>query len=244
MRLGDLEFHYVSHVCFVFRSPGGAILVPDPFFAPSFWWNGHVERYLSPPEFPVERMTTCDLVFISHIHGDHFDADAVCAIRKQTGARIIAPYDVIDVLLGRGEPKKALIAAEEGKEVREKDLSIIALDGYDRSVDSRGFPNKFSALIRSGNTQLFYSGDCHELPPAMQGKEVDGIFWWPHPDENKVRVFCGGLKFKNWVIMHGDRFEPGEFLCNLNMEEQRRRMLKSAPHANIIVPERAQGFPY
>jgi len=243
LQIGDIEFHYVSHVCFMFRSPGGATVITDPFWAESFEWNGHTERYLSPPDLPLERITECDAVFVSHNHGDHYDPVAVARIRRQTGARVLAPPDVIEDLLKRGEPREGLISLEEGTEWRQGELAVTALGGYDRAVDAQGRCIKFSILLQCGGTTFFYSGDCHQPPPAMRGREVDALFLWPLRDEWKVRGFAESFRFKNWVLMHGDRFAPGDFWCNLDMEEQRRAMMRIVPQANIIVPKRIGDFP-
>ena len=244
MRFDDVEVHHISHVSFIFRSPGGAVLVTDPLFAGAFEWQGHIEQYLSPPAFPPEHITRCDAIFISHIHGDHYDPDAVSRIRRQTACRVLAPHEVVEDLLERDESAEGLMSLEDGKDISEADLIVTPMAGYDESLDSEGRPNKFSALIRCGETQLFYSGDCHNPPPALRGRGVEAIFLWPHPDEEKIRAFADAVRFDAWVLMHGDRFEPGDFLCNLDLAEELRRVQKLVPHADVIVPTRLREFPY
>ena len=243
MKIGNLDVHYVSHVCFILRSPEGATLITDPFFGDGFAWQGGYERYLSPPEFPATDITACDAVFVSHIHGDHFDPDAVVAIRKQTGCRVLASPDVIDVLLERGEAAEGLVALSEGTGAIVGDMAVTAMAGYDNSADEQGRSNKFSLHVTCGDTRVFYSGDCHEAPPAMRGGKVDAILWWPHSSDDTIRAFAEGIDFEQWVLMHGDRFDPGNFLCNLDMAEQAERVAKLAPDAKIIVPERLDAFP-
>ena len=77
MKIAHFQVEYLSHVCFTFTSPAGAVVVTDPFFAEGFEWQGHFERYLTPPDVAPEEISPCDVVFVSHIHGDHFDPDAV-----------------------------------------------------------------------------------------------------------------------------------------------------------------------
>ena len=243
MRFGDIKVDYIAHVSFVFRSPGGAVLITDPFFAGAFEWQGHIEQYLSPPTFPPEAVTAADAIFISHIHGDHYDPDAVSRIRARTGCRVLAPQEVVEDLLERDEAEEGLVAVREAQQVAVGDLTLTAMTGYDDSVDAQERPNKFSLLIEGGTTRLFYSGDCHNPPPALRGQEVDAIFLWPHPDEEKVEAFARGLSFRTWVLMHGDRFAPGDFLCNLDMAEEQRRIQKLVPTADVVVPTRLEEFP-
>ena len=40
--------------------------------------------------------------------------------------------------------------------------------------------------------------------------------------------------------MHGDRFEPGDFLCNMDYSEQKARLEKLLPDVEVIIPERVE----
>jgi len=239
----DIQAHLLAHVAFLFRSRAGTVLLTDPLFAGAFEWQGHIEQYLSPPAFPPEAITKCDLLFVSHAHGDHYDPDAIARIRRTTGCRVLAPPEVVDDLLGRGEAESGLVALEDGQAISHGGLTLTAIAGYDESADAQGRPNKFSLLITCGETRLFYSGDCHEPPPALRGQQVAAIFWWPHDDAAAVRAFADAVRFPAWVLMHGDRFQPGAFLCNLDMAAERRRVQPLVPHADIIVPARLKECP-
>lgn len=242
MDIGRVAVTYLSHVCFQFRSPSGRVLLTDPFFADGFEWKGRHERYLSPPEVDLGEIRLCDVVFVSHIHGDHFDPGAVLAIQKRTGATVIGPADVVDVLVREGASADRLIVAEEGKRLDFHDLVLGTYCGYDNSRDAQGRDNKFSLLIECGPTALFYSGDCHELPPAVRGAKVDATFCWPHPDDDKLVALCLGLDTRRFVLMHGDRFEPGDFFCNIDHDEQKRRIEGLVPGVEVIVPDRARSL--
>ena len=238
MRIGDLEVQYVSHVCFIFTSPKGNVVVTDPFFAEGFEWKGRVERYLSRPEISPGDVRRCDAVFVSHIHGDHFDPDAVETIVGNTGAEVWAPGDVIEALLARGMDSARLVRLSEGMALRAGDVSAEALAGYDDSYDEQGRPNKFSLLMESGGARVFYSGDCHEPPPGMSGREVDATFAWAHPDGETLRRFCSAFKTGQYVLMHGDRFDPGDFYCNFDLEQEKQRLEAVLPGVPVILPER------
>ena len=241
MRFGSVEVDFISHVSFLFRSPGGAVVLTDPLFSGAFEWQGHIEQYLSPPPFPPEDVARCSALFISHVHGDHYDPEAVRAIRRRTGCRVLAPAEVIEDLAEQGEAAEGLMAVEEGRELAEGDFALTPMAGYDGSEDAAGRPNKFSLLLGCGGTELFYSGDCHNPPPALRGREVEAVFLWPHPDEEKVAAFAEAVRFRFWVLMHGDRFAPGDFLCNLDLEAERRRIQSLVPGVDVVVPERMEG---
>jgi len=241
MKLGDINIDFFSHVCFQFKSKQGGVIITDPFFADGFEFEGHFEKYLTGPDVKIEDITTCDAVFVSHIHGDHFDPEAVSAIHKQCGCKIIAPADVLAVLENMAISKDFLIGAREGATFQIKDMTLKTYGGYDpKHKDEMGNQNKFSLIISSNSTSLFYSGDCHSLPPGVKGMNFDAMFCWPLPDDAKLQALCSGLNTGQFVMMHCDRFDPGQFICNMDMAREKERVERVAPHLKVIIPQRIQ----
>ena len=242
MTIGEIRIDYLSHVCFIFTSPSGIRVITDPFFAEGFQWTRGWERCLTPPDVPVESIRKCDVVFISHIHGDHYDPAAVEAIHRQTGADILAPADVCDDLSARGIAASHLKMASEGAAFNYGDFQLQTHGGYDNSFDGQKRPNKFSLHLATCATRLFYSGDCHDPPPSMNGRRVEAVFAWVHPSDAKLAAFLKAIPCARYVLMHGDRFEPGNFYCNMDMEKEKQRVLRFAPHVEAIIPERVHAI--
>lgn len=238
MNIGDFIVDYISHVSFLFRSPQGTIMLTDPLFADGFTWNGHFEAYLSPPDISIEEITQCDAIFITHIHGDHCDHEAIKKINERTQARIFAADEILESLQEFGIPSESLVHIDDGVEAKIGDVDLLPLCGYDNSFDAKERPNKFSAIIKNGETRLFYSGDCHAVPPGLKGETVDAIFLWPHPNDKNLLAFSNNVEFSRFVLMHGDRFEPGDFFCNMDYSEQKSRLEKLMSDVEIIIPER------
>ncbi len=238
MKIGEFSVGHLSHVSFLFRSPQGTIVLTDPLFAKGFMWKGHYEFYLSPPLIALEEITRCDAIFVSHIHGDHYDPPAIQYIHERTKARILAPEDVLGSLRCVGVSDKYLVHIEDGVEIRINDVELTPLTGYDPSLDTQGRPNKFSLIVEAGISRLFYSGDCHRAPPGLKGKRVDAIFLWPHPDDKVLLQFHENVEFSKLVLMHGDHFEPGSFLCNLGYSVEKERIHRLLPTVEVIIPER------
>ena len=240
MRIGEFIVDYLSHVSFMFLSPQGIAILTDPLYADGFMLNGHFESYLSPPDVPIEEIARCDAIFVTHIHGDHCDHEAIKNIHERTRARILAPDDVLESLRDAGIADEYLVHIEDGVKVEMGDVTLVPLSGYGNSFDEKGRPNKFSMIFEAGDTNLFYSGDCRTAPPGLKGKSVDAIFFWPHPDDEKLLRFREDVDFSSFVLMHGGHFEPGEFLCNLDYSEEKSRLEKLLPCVNIIIPERVK----
>lgn len=243
MKIGEIEFLYLAHASFLFRTPQGKTLLTDPFFAGGFEWHGRWEKHLSPPELGVRDVRECDVIFVSHSHGDHFDPDAILSIQERTEARVLAAGEILEVLRKKGADVSRLVEATEGACHGLGDLAVRTYAGYDDSYDRLGRPNKFSLLIETGPTRLFYSGDCHELPPAVRGMSVAAMFCWPHTDAARLEALCRGISASRFVIMHCDRFEPGDFLCNKDVQAEKRRIETIVPGIEVVVPERHSALP-
>lgn len=238
MNIKQLEFFYLGHVTFLFRSDKDTILLTDPMFGKGFMWQGHFESYLNPPNFSPNKIRRCDAIFVSHIHGDHYDPESIEGIHRRTKARILAPEEVLKSLDDRGIDEEYLMHIENKIKIDINDIRIIPLSGYDNSIDKSGKPNKFSILIETGKTRVFFSGDCHEIPPDLKGEHLDAIFSWPFPNDETLINFCMNVKFSKFVLMHGGKFKPGDFLCNFDYYKEKERIERLFPNVDVVVPEK------
>jgi L-ascorbate metabolism protein UlaG (beta-lactamase superfamily) len=161
----------------------------------------------------------------------------VLTILRNNRANAWAPPEVAEDLVARGLDPARAVALTEGARLKVKDLEAMAFAGYDGSHDAQGRANKFSLLLQAGGTAVFYSGDCHEPPPAMRGRSVDAVFCWPHPDDAKLRGLCQAIPARQFVLMHGDRFEPGDFFCNFDYAKEKARVERLAPGMEVVIPE-------
>jgi len=246
-KIGDFDIVFLSHVCFQFRTPQGKLLLVDPFFAPGFIWRDSWETHFTRPQIKIEDIKDCDVIFVSHVHGDHCDCDALVAIQKQTSAQIIAPATVLDYVRAKGGNEKLLKLAERGKHFQYGDLHLNTYGGYDAlpedkarglgSRDTLGRDDKFALTIQTGSTKLFYSGDCHELPPAVTGKKFDTMFCWPHGKDDNLKALCDGLDTNKFVIMHCGKFNPGKFYCNFDTTRQKNRIESLCPGIEVYIPK-------
>jgi L-ascorbate metabolism protein UlaG (beta-lactamase superfamily) len=78
---GTLSFTWLGHGTFLFRSPGGRRIVVDPWLTTN-------------PACPesARKIGELDLMLLTHGHDDH-TGDAV-RVARETGARVVAPYEL------------------------------------------------------------------------------------------------------------------------------------------------------
>jgi hypothetical protein len=241
MQIGCVDIGFVGHVTFLFRSPGGTVLLTDPYFNGSFPWEHGTETHLQRSDVRPASITTCDAIFVSHIHGDRCDLDAIREISGRAGALVVAPPDVCDRLASDGLGADVVRPIEDGAHLTVGDVALTCLGGYDNSFDDRKRMNKFSLLATCGDTKIWYSGDCHHMPPALAGTKVDAAFSWTSPDAvdgiAALRPPPARL-----VVTHHDLHEPGHFWCSRDPEAEARSVSEKMPGTEVIVPDRLGSF--
>ncbi len=241
MQLEGIRIGFVSHTTFLIGAPDGTTILTDPYFCGSFEWQGNTERHFQRPDIRPESISRCDAIFVSHIHGDHCDAAAIEVIVQHTSARVLAPPDVIDHLTQRGLPADRLVPLTDGQIVSVGSFTARIQGGYDNSFDAAGRMNKFSLLLTLGPACLWYSGDCHELPPALNGTRIDAALCWASPDLISAMATLSPRP-RRIVLMHHDRHEPGHFWCSRHAEEDAREVSRRLPGVDVLVPDRLGSF--
>lgn len=85
----DVRFTYLGHSAFMLVSPGGKIVLIDP------WISDNPMSGMG-----VEELTSADIILVTHGHGDHM-GDSV-GIAKKTGAKVVAMPEITHYLSDRG----------------------------------------------------------------------------------------------------------------------------------------------
>jgi len=147
----------------------------------------------------------------------------------------------VEALSQLGIPNSALATTSDGQTIRVGAIDLEIQGGYDDSFDSKGRMNKFSLLATLGATTIWYSGDCHALPPALQGRRLDAVFCWSSPDvvAHLARITPPPKRF---VIMHHDKHEPGMFWCSRDAAQDALALSRKLPGVEVLVPDRLGSF--
>ena len=236
MKIKDIKISFIGHTTFYFQFPGGFSLLTDPFFSDGFGF-GKWEKRLSVPLVKPGNIKKCDAIFISHPHGDHYDPVPLQVILKNTKAKVYAPPEITEELSEKYKvPARRLTALTEGYRKVIGGVTLRAYAGFDASFDKAGRANKYALSVSTGKASLFFSGDCHQLPPAVKGKHFDAFFSWPHPKELIVKQYGRFFKFDNMILMHGDKFSPGKFYCNFDYKAEKARMEELLPNVKVLIP--------
>jgi len=156
---GKTEVTWMGHAAFVVKTPQGTVLAIDPWFT----------NPANPDKESVQKTEHLDFILVTHGHFDHV-GDAV-ALGQKTGAKLVATFDLVKVLVGAGYPKEQATMTTAGNvggtiELT-PDLSVTIVPAVHGStfqkdanspIETAGSPVGFVLHIRGGPT-LYHTGD-------------------------------------------------------------------------------------
>jgi L-ascorbate metabolism protein UlaG (beta-lactamase superfamily) len=153
---GATEVTWFGQSTFVVKTPGGTVLVIDPFFG----------NPKSPDKEAGQKLEKVDYILVSHGHRDHV-ADAV-PLGKRTGAKLVGSSDLGRALVKAGYPEGQAgfeTLGNAGGRIEAGDATIImvpSVHSSDASDDAGhsggGNPLGFVIKVKGGPT-LYHTGD-------------------------------------------------------------------------------------
>ncbi|KAA0992995.1 MBL fold metallo-hydrolase [Dyadobacter aurulentus] len=140
-------------------------------------WNGrtiYADPYGGAKTF--QGIAAPDLILITDIHGDHFDA-ATLGELDLGKAIIVAPPAVIEKMSDKMKEKAVPVA--NGQTISKLDISITAIPMYNlpESAESRhpkGRGNGY--VLKFGDKSVYISGDTSGIPEMRALKNIDAAF--------------------------------------------------------------------
>ena len=151
-------------------------------------------RRIQPHVYDPFEVKQLDAVVSTHIHSDHMDINFAAAVLKNIKEPIpfIGPKEVVEKWISWGVPKERCIIVKPGDTVKVKDVEIVALDSFDRTVlvTTDGYeplegviPNMdekaVNYLIKTTGGNIYDAADSHySISFADHGKkhEIDIAF--------------------------------------------------------------------
>lgn len=118
-----------------------------------------------------------DALVVTHIHSDHLDINTAAAVHQNCpDALFIGPAEVVDTWLRWGIPKEKTVVVKPGDEVAVKDITVVALEAFDRTAlitcddpkrTLKGhMPQEMDViavnyLFKTSGGNIYHAGDSH-----------------------------------------------------------------------------------
>jgi L-ascorbate 6-phosphate lactonase len=159
---GAVGLSWLGQAGFALRTARTTALI-DPFLSP-----GHNREH--PSGLDAGDATGIDVVFCTHEHVDHFDAESVPAIaRASPGAVFVVPTPIVDMVAEVGVAPDRVVGMQPGDPVELAGLRVRAVPAMHGVTmqDAYGFGRELSAglvrflgfVIDAGGVRLYHAGD-------------------------------------------------------------------------------------
>jgi L-ascorbate metabolism protein UlaG (beta-lactamase superfamily) len=152
---GELKMTFVGHATLIFEF-GGKVIHVDPY--------SRLADYAKLPK--------ADVILITHSHGDHFDPEAIAAVRKE-GTAVVLTEKAAEEMPGG-------IVMKNGQRRTVLGIRIEAVPAYNlvhkrptgEPFHPRGEGNGY--VLTFGATRLYVAGDTENIPEmrALKGVEI------------------------------------------------------------------------
>jgi L-ascorbate 6-phosphate lactonase len=164
---GGVALSWLGQSGFILRTKTSTALI-DPFLSPHH--GREYESALAP-----RGASGIDVVFCTHEHVDHFDAESVPAIAEASpGAVFVVPTPIADMVTEAGVPSDRVVGLQPDDPVELAGLKIRAVPAMHGVTmeDAYGFGEQLSGgLIRflgyvvdAGSVRLYHAGDTIHYP--------------------------------------------------------------------------------
>ena len=125
-----------------------------------------------PPATDYSAFPKADVILVTHEHFDHFDRDAIAALRKD-GTVVVA-----NPAVGRALDGATVLSNGESFQVR-PDFSINAVPAYNLSPERLRFHPKDrdnGYVLDLGGFRLYIAGDTENIPEMADLRDIDLAF--------------------------------------------------------------------
>lgn len=237
---GQLALWSLGQAGFVLKG-GDTIAYIDPYLSDSLAGLGALRRF--PPPLDPAAAAHAQVVFATHEHGDHADAETLGPLlRASARAQLVTTPQAAAVARAAGVAAERISTPAVGETHTLAGLryTVVPAAHYTYEVDAQGRPRWMGLLIELGGVALYHAGDTiifPELLDALAGRridlallpingrdymrEADNLTGNLHPSEAVElarRIGAGVL-----IGMHNDLFESNRVRAGWLFDEQDRR---------------------
>jgi L-ascorbate metabolism protein UlaG (beta-lactamase superfamily) len=114
-----------------------------------------------------------DVVLVTDIHGDHFDASTLQAL-AEVGAAIVVPVAVAERL--PPELREQATVLENGQSTRIDGIAVEAVPMYNLTSDRHPKGRGNGYVVTMSGLRIYVSGDTEDIPEMRELEDIDVAF--------------------------------------------------------------------
>jgi len=186
----SITLWWLGQAGFIFKSPGGKIIVLDPYLSDSCKKIGEENRLdmnrQFPPAIPAAELAGVDAYILTHTHQDHLDPDTLAAYRGAGGrGPYFAPAETCEKLKSLGVPESEITMLWPNKEITVGDITLRATYAEPFAGDDLTHIG-YLTRIKDG-PKVYFTGDTGYT-------DLLGIAMEPHKPDVLVAVINGAFR--------------------------------------------------
>ena len=156
VRPGTLTFWWLYQAGLAIKTPGGTIVVVDPYLSDAVLRTYQLPRNVPAPLDPAE--VDADALLATHSHADHLDPDSITPFMSHARTQFVGPPMAVEKVLESEVKADRAVAVARGDVVKFGDLTVRAvharhLFGLEPTPDAVGF------VFEAGDVSIYHSGD-------------------------------------------------------------------------------------
>jgi len=145
-----MKITWINHSCFQFYL-AGKVIYTDP--------------YQIPEENEYEK---ADIVLVSHSHGDHYDANSIHNIKKDS-TTVICPKTCEEIIANEGATGLKLF-----EKIEIGGLAIQGVPSYNPNKRFHPKENEWLGfIVDDGTTRVYHAGDTDVIPEMSEYKNIN-----------------------------------------------------------------------
>lgn len=145
---------WIGHATFLIKTDKLTLLT-DPWFGRSLFY-----RRLKPPAIETSKISSCDIMLVSHAHGDHFDRHGL-DLADRLGSWVLGPPSVIKKVKKKNIRCKT---AKRGEIINIPGVEVLVVSAYHPAP---GAKDAVGYVFQLDGKKIYFAGDTLLFPELV-----------------------------------------------------------------------------
>lgn len=153
---GNAALWWLYQAGFCVKSPGGTVLLIDPYLSDAVSRSYNQSRNVPPPLDAEE--VDADAILATHPHEDHLDPDSLIPFTSGSQTQIIGPLSVVEVAVSKGVDPAQTMVVRPSEQALVGDITVQTVFAR-HMFEFEATPDAVGYLLTVGGVSLYHSGD-------------------------------------------------------------------------------------